>query len=118
MYLVPELYTIDIKELEEKTKYLNSLNLTKENIVKCPKLYQISKEKIEEIENYFISLNFTKEEISKIAIKWETFFTYPLEEIKKLVHNYDIAYYNQETILGGKEYGLSNRKEASIPCTN
>ena len=38
-------------------------------------------------------------------------FSYPLEEIKKLVHNYDLAYYNKETILGGKEYGLSNYPE-------
>lgn len=42
-------------------------------------------------------------------------FSYPLEEIKKLVQNYDLAYYNQETILGGKEYGLSNYPEFNSP---
>ncbi len=30
-----------------------------------------------------------------------------LEHIKPIVQNYDLAYYNQETILGGKELGLS-----------
>lgn len=35
-------------------------------------------------------------------------FDYPLSEIKKIVSNYDLAYYNQETILGGKELGLSH----------
>ena len=36
-----------------------------------------------------------------------------LEEIKPIVSKYDLAYYNQETILGGKEIGLS-----TYPCFN
>ena len=31
-----------------------------------------------------------------------------IADIKKISSQYDIAYYNQETILGGKELGLSN----------
>lgn len=42
-------------------------------------------------------------------------FTYALSEIKKLVSNYDLAYYNQETILGGSEYGLSSYPEFNSP---
>lgn len=42
-------------------------------------------------------------------------FTYSLSEIKKLVSNYDLAYYNQETILGGSEYGLSSYPEFNSP---
>ena len=42
-------------------------------------------------------------------------FSYPLADIKKLVSNYDLAYYNQETILGGSEYGLSNYPEFNSP---
>ena len=42
-------------------------------------------------------------------------FSYPLAEIKNLVQNYDLAYYNQETILGGSEYGLSNYPQFNSP---
>lgn len=36
-----------------------------------------------------------------------------LENIKPVIKKYDLAYYNQETILGGTELGLSN-----YPCFN
>lgn len=42
-------------------------------------------------------------------------FTYALSDLKKIVSNYDIAYYNQESILGGKEYGLSNYPALNSP---
>lgn len=35
--------------------------------------------------------------------------------IKPIVQNYDLAYYNQETILGGKELGLSNYPQFNSP---
>ena len=35
--------------------------------------------------------------------------------IKPIVENYDIAYYNQETILGGKELGVSNYPTFNSP---
>lgn len=38
-----------------------------------------------------------------------------LENIKPIVQNYDLAYYNQETILGGKELGLSNYPRFNSP---
>ena len=40
-------------------------------------------------------------------------FTNMLTEIKPIVSRFDLAYYNQETILGGKEIGLS-----TYPCFN
>lgn len=42
-------------------------------------------------------------------------FTPMLEYIKPIVSNYDLAYYNQETILGGKELGLSNYPRFNSP---
>lgn len=36
-----------------------------------------------------------------------------LTDIKEIVKNYDLAFYNQETIIGGKNLGLSN-----YPCFN
>ena len=38
-----------------------------------------------------------------------------LEEIKPIVSEYDLAYYNQETILGGKEIGLSTYPQFNSP---
>ena len=42
-------------------------------------------------------------------------FTYATSELKKIVSGYDIAYYNQESILGGSEYGLSNYPALNSP---
>lgn len=38
-----------------------------------------------------------------------------LENIKPLISSYDLAYYNQETILGGVELGLSNYPRFNSP---
>lgn len=38
-----------------------------------------------------------------------------LKEIKSLVQDYDLKYYNQETILGGTELGLSNYPRFNSP---
>ncbi len=38
-----------------------------------------------------------------------------LKEIKPLVKDYDLKYYNQETILGGSELGLSNYPQFNSP---
>lgn len=40
-------------------------------------------------------------------------FTKNLEQVKPIVEKYDLAYYNQESILGGTELGLS-----TYPCFN
>lgn len=42
-------------------------------------------------------------------------FTGMLEYIKPIVQEYDLAYYNQETILGGKELGLSTYPSFNSP---
>ncbi len=42
-------------------------------------------------------------------------FTPMLSEIKPIVEDYDLAYYNQETILGGTELGLSNYPRFNSP---
>ena len=38
-----------------------------------------------------------------------------IEYIKEIVQNYDLAYYNQETVLGGKEIGLSDYPTFNSP---
>lgn len=42
-------------------------------------------------------------------------FTGMLENIKPIISSYDLAYYNQETILGGKEMGLSTYPRFNSP---
>ena len=42
-------------------------------------------------------------------------FTNMIKYIKPIVEKYDLAYYNQETILGGKEIGLSNYPQFNSP---
>lgn len=42
-------------------------------------------------------------------------FTYPFSEIKKIVKDYDLAYYNQETVLGGSGFPISGYPEFNTP---
>ena len=42
-------------------------------------------------------------------------FTDKFKYVKDIVKDYDLAYYNQETILGGKELGLSNYPQFNSP---
>ena len=42
-------------------------------------------------------------------------FTDMFKYMKDIVKDYDLAYYNQETILGGKELGLSNYPQFNSP---
>lgn len=42
-------------------------------------------------------------------------FEHMFTEIKPLVSNYDLAYYNQESIIGGKNLGLSNYPRFNSP---
>lgn len=50
---------------------------------------------------------------AKVGNKYD--FTGMLEYIKPIVSKYDLAYYNQETILGGKEIGLSHYPRFNSP---
>lgn len=50
---------------------------------------------------------------AKVGNKYD--FTGMLEYIKPIVSNYDLAYYNQETILGGTEIGLSHYPRFNSP---
>ena len=42
-------------------------------------------------------------------------FTYPFSELKKVVEKSDIAYYNQETVLGGSDYPISGYPVFNTP---
>lgn len=95
-------YTINLEKNKEKT-----LNNKEETI-----------EKLKE-EKYNISLIMTGDALIHSALyadaknnnKYD--FKPMLEEIKPIIEKYDLAFYNQETILGGSEIGLS-----TYPCFN
>lgn len=42
-------------------------------------------------------------------------FNYMFEDIKPIIKNYDLAFYNQETIIGGKNLGLSTYPRFNSP---
>lgn len=71
---------------------------------------------VEELEeNYQISMVMVGDNLIHSSIYKDAYmgnnqydFTSMYELVKPIVSSYDIAYYNQETILGGKELGLSD----------
>ena len=42
-------------------------------------------------------------------------FSYMFTEVKPLLENYDLKYYNQETIIGGKNLGVSHYPRFNSP---
>lgn len=97
-------------------KYRTKTNQPNNNMVEPPK------EELPKEENYKVSMimagdNLIHSSIYKDAYKGnnEYNFTKMYELIKPIVTNYDIAYYNQETILGGKELGVSNYPTFNSP---
>ena len=74
-------------------------------------------EEIYEVDLVMVGDNLIHSSIYKDANKNANYDGYDFKPIytyiKEIVSNYDLAYYNQETILGGAELGLS-----SYPCFN
>ena len=42
-------------------------------------------------------------------------FNYMFTDVKPLIENYDLKYYNQETIIGGKNLGVSHYPQFNSP---
>lgn len=104
---------------------LLTYNLNKDNTNSNKLNNNINEEQKEELpkeENYQVSMimagdNLIHSSIYKDAYKGnnEYDFTKMYELLKPIVTTYDIAYYNQETILGGKELGVSNYPRFNSP---
>ena len=97
-------------------KYNNKINKPTNNIT------EQKKEEPPKEENYKLSMimagdNLIHSSIYKDASKGNNQydFTKMYDLLKPIVTNYDIAYYNQETILGGKELGVSNYPTFNSP---
>lgn len=76
-----------------------------------------AKEEVYEIDLVMVGDNLIHSSVYKDANKNANYDGYDFKPmytyIKEIVSNYDLAYYNQETILGGEELGLSD-----YPCFN
>ena len=93
-------------------------------IITLPKEPNSSKAKKEEIkeENYKATMVMVGDNLIHSSIYKDAYlgnnnydFTKMYSLIKPIVSTYDIAYYNQETILGGKELGLSDYPTFNSP---
>ena len=84
--------------------------------------FSVSYDKVDTKEEYNLKLmmvgdalihNSVYETYRKSGNKYD--FTGMFKYMKDIVKDYDLAYYNQETILGGKELGLSNYPQFNSP---
>ena len=89
---------------------------------KAPNHFSVSYDTIDTKEEYNIKLmmvgdalihNSVYETYRKSGNKYD--FTGMFKYMKDIVKDYDLAYYNQENILGGKELGLSNYPQFNSP---
>ena len=89
---------------------------------KAPNHFSVSYDTIDTKEEYNIKLmmvgdalihNSVYEAYKKSGNQYD--FRGMFKYIKPIVENYDLAYYNQETILGGKSLGLSNYPQFNSP---
>ena len=84
--------------------------------------FSVSYDKIDTKKEYNIKLMMVGDALIHNSV-YETYrqsgnkydFTGMFKYVKDIVKNYDLAYYNQETILGGKELGLSNYPQFNSP---
>ena len=75
-----------------------------------------STEKIEKLSMVMVGDNLIHDKIYQYAKTNDGYDFRPiLKEIKPIVEKYDIAYYNQETILGGSEIGVSSYPAFNSP---
>ena len=89
-------------------KPLPIIDTFKENTETWPKVYSLSLIAAGDTVLHNEVLNFAK--------KGDTYDFKPfLADIKDMVSSYDIAYYNQETVFGGKELGYSTYPRFSSP---
>ncbi len=77
------------------------------------------KEKVYEVDLVMVGDNLIHSSVYKDANKNANYDGYDFKPmytyIKEIVSNYDLAYYNQETILGGEELGLSDYPSFNSP---
>ena len=101
--------------LEESV--VSNTNETEEKVEKKEK--EEEKEKHYEVSLIAVGDNLIHSSVYKEANRNANYngydFTPMLKYIKEIVSNYDIAYYNQETILGGTEIGLSDYPTFNSP---
>ena len=97
-------------------KVYNNLNKTTTNTETKPPIKEESKEKVYELSLVMVGDALIHDKIYLEAKNNNNYDFKPmLSLIKDEVSNYDLAYYNQETILGGTEIGLSSYPAFNSP---
>lgn len=99
--------------IKNNDKNNNVINVVSENIIEKPK------EEKSSLSLVMVGDNLIHSSVYKDANKHANYNGYDfkpiIEYIKPIVQNYDLAYYNQETILGGTEIGLSDYPTFNSP---
>ena len=113
------LFTIGIIvfiKIGEKNNTINDNSLY--NVVSENKINELKEEK-SSLSLVMVGDNLIHSNVYKDANKYANYNGYDfkpiLEHIKPIVKNFDLAYYNQETILGGTEIGLSDYPTFNSP---
>jgi poly-gamma-glutamate synthesis protein (capsule biosynthesis protein) len=112
IFIVILIILLSLFTVNKFTKNNNSnLNLTKDTDIKDNDIYKVSM--------IMVGDNLIHDSIYQEASKNVGDNVYDFkpiyEEIKSIVKDYDIAYYNQETILGGSEIGVSSYPSFNSP---
>ena len=102
----------------EKEKNIGNINIEQPNEIK-EEIQEENKEEIYKASMIMVGDNLIHSSVYKDANKNANYNGYDfkpmLEFIKPIVSRFDIKYYNQETILGGTEIGLSDYPSFNSP---
>ena len=103
----------------EKEKNIGNINIEQPNEIKDEIQQEENKEEIYKASMIMVGDNLIHSSVYKDANKNANYDGYDfkpmLEFIKTIVSRFDIKYYNQETILGGTEIGLSDYPTFNSP---
>ncbi len=103
----------------EKEKNIGNINIEQPNEIKDEIQQEENKEEIYKASMIMVGDNLIHSSVYKDANKNANYDGYDfkpmLEFIKPIVSRFDIKYYNQETILGGTEIGLSDYPTFNSP---
>ena len=95
-------------------KYFKSIKQNEE--IKTQEKENKESKKVDKLSMVMVGDNLIHDKIYQYAKNGETYDFRPIfAKVKPMISQYDIAYYNQETILGGKELGVSSYPAFNSP---
>ena len=95
-------------------QYFKSIKQNEE--IKTQEKVNKESKKVDKLSMVMVGDNLIHDKIYQYAKNGETYDFRPIfAKVKPIISQYDIAYYNQETILGGKELGVSSYPAFNSP---